>query len=71
MLEAKEMAVFGDARNVTGIVQVILDMFGPDTLENLLIVVACFIIRNCQVTRLSQYATAACVARCSIKSCKT
>jgi hypothetical protein len=57
MLEAKEMAVFGDARNVTGIVQVILDMFGPDTLENLLIVVAFFIIRNCQVSRLYEYSS--------------
>jgi hypothetical protein len=32
MLNAKEMAVFGDAGTVIDVVQVILDVFSPDTL---------------------------------------
>jgi hypothetical protein len=35
MLNAKELAVFGDAGNVIGVVQVILDVFSPDTLWDL------------------------------------
>lgn len=32
MLNTKELAVFGNAGNVIGVVQVILDVFSPDTL---------------------------------------
>lgn len=35
MLNAKEMVVFGNAGNVIGVVQVILDVFSPDTLWDL------------------------------------
>ncbi|KAG2355742.1 hypothetical protein BDR07DRAFT_1425243 [Suillus spraguei] len=70
ILKAQEMTVFSGARNVTGTstVQVMPDVFQtpygscqPRTVllgGSHLIVVACGIIRHCQVTRLFQYTTA-------------